>query len=83
MGVNGIFYCTTIAYHVERNADLGWPTSKKNRHLVLAGAPQEGEPRSEIPLDLPSCSLAAIYTSILLQGKKFNFFHVDTLVVGH
>ena len=26
------------------------PTSKKNRRLVLAGASQEGEPRSEIPL---------------------------------
>ena len=54
------FYCATIVYHVELNADFGWPTSKKNRHLVLAGASQEGEPRSEIPPDPPSFSLATI-----------------------
>ena len=30
-----MFYCTTIAYHVELNADLRRPMSKKNRHLVL------------------------------------------------
>ena len=38
---NIIFYCVTIAYHVELNADLGeaagiWPKSKKNRRLVFA-----------------------------------------------
>ena len=37
---HGCFHCATIAYHVELNADLGrlqaWPTSKNNRHLVLA-----------------------------------------------
>ena len=60
-------YCATTAYHVELNTDL-WrsqtrPTSKKNRDLVLAGASQEGEPRSDIPLNPPSFSLAAdIYT---------------------
>ena len=35
-----LFYCTTIAYHVELNANSEAagirPTSKKNRHLVLA-----------------------------------------------
>ena len=36
------------------------PMSKTNRRLVLASAPQEGEPRGEISLDLPSFSLAAI-----------------------
>ena len=54
------------------------PTSKKNRRLVLAGAPQEGEPRSETLLDLPSFSLAAIYRRLLLQGKKFIFLYAYT-----
>ena len=39
---NVCFYCATIAYHVEVNADLGRPqtiaTSKKNRRLVLIKA---------------------------------------------
>ena len=38
------------------------PASKKNRRLVLAGASQEGELRSEIPLDPPSFSFAVICT---------------------
>ena len=49
------------AYHVELT--LSWeaegihPTSKKNRHLVLDSASQEGEPRSEILLNPPSFKL--------------------------
>ena len=26
-----LFYCTTIAYHVELNADLGWPQASGHR----------------------------------------------------
>ena len=53
------------------------PTSKKNRHLVLAGASQESEPLIKIPLDLLSFSLAVICTDMfLLQGKKFIFLYL-------
>ena len=69
------FYCVTIAYHVELNADLGRPharpTSKKNRRLVLAGASQEGEPCSDIPLYPLSFSLAAnMYTIMHFIARK-------------
>ena len=58
-------------------------TSQKNRRLVLAGAPQEGEPRSEIPLDLPSFSLAAICTHMFCCKERSLYFYMDILVVGH
>ena len=29
------FYCTTIAYHVELNADLGWPQASGQRRRKI------------------------------------------------
>ena len=54
-------------------------TSKKNRRLVLASASQEGEPRIEIPLDLPSFELQFCpYPSAVIQrGGRVGFFSVQ------
>ena len=61
-----------------------WPTSKKNRRLVLVGGSQGGEPRHEIPYDPPSFSLAAILTrAFYCKERNLIFFYMDILVVGH
>ena len=43
---------------------------QRPRKIVLAGAPQEGEPRSEISLDHPSFSLAAIVTRVFYCKER-------------
>ena len=58
------------------------PTSKKNRCLVPAGASQEGEPRSEILLDLPSFSLAAIYTRAFYCKERSLIFEPQPIKAG-
>ena len=50
------------------------PTSKKNRRLVLAGASQEGQYRSEISLDPPPFSLATyVQTCFYCKERSYYF----------
>ena len=51
-----------------------WPTSKKNRHLVLAGVSEVGEPRREIPHDPASFSLAVIVTGAFYCKERSLIF---------